>query len=95
RELENLIERSVLLSKSNMLEDIPLPVTKEMQGAIKEQDWYIKTIEENEREHILAVLNKCMGRIRGPGGAADILGVPPTTLASKMKKLGIRREFKV
>lgn len=95
RELENLIERSILLSKSNLLEDIPLPVTKDIREEIKHQDWYVKTIEENEREHILAVLNKCMGRIRGPGGAAEILGVPPTTLASKMKKLGIKREFKI
>jgi len=95
RELENLMERSILLSKSSILEEIPLPVTKEIKEDIKQQDWYVKTIEENEREHILAVLNKCMGRIRGPGGAADILGVPPTTLASKMKKLGIKREFKV
>ncbi|MFA6059073.1 MAG: sigma 54-interacting response regulator [Taibaiella sp.] len=95
RELENLIERSILLSKTNVLEDIPLPVTKDIREEIKNQDWYVKTIEENERGHILAVLNKCMGRIRGPGGAAEILGVPPTTLASKMKKLGIKREFKV
>lgn len=95
RELENLIERSILLSKSDMLEDIPLPLTKDIKEEIKHQDWYIKTIEENEREHILAVLNKCMGRIRGPGGAAELLGVPPTTLASKMKKLGIKREFRI
>jgi DNA-binding NtrC family response regulator len=95
RELENLIERSILLSKGDILEDIPLPVMKDIREEIKHQDWYVKTIEENEREHILAVLNKCVGRIRGPGGAAEMLGVPPTTLASKMKKLGIKREFKI
>jgi DNA-binding NtrC family response regulator len=95
RELENLIERSILLSKSDILEHIPLPFTKDIKEDIKQQDWYVKTIEENEREHITSVLNKCMGRIRGAGGAADILGVPPTTLASKMKKLGIKREFKI
>ncbi|WP_345202624.1 helix-turn-helix domain-containing protein [Chryseobacterium ginsengisoli] len=48
-------------------------------------------MEENERTHILNVLNKCDGRIRGEQGAAKILGVPPTTLASKMLKLGIKR----
>jgi transcriptional regulator with GAF, ATPase, and Fis domain len=49
------------------------------------------TIDENERDHILAVLKKCNGRIWGYGGAAELLGVPPTTLNSKMKKLGIKR----
>lgn len=95
RELENIIERSVLLSRTTVLEDIPLPVTERSEDEIKSKDWYIKTIEENEREHILSVLNKCMGRIRGTGGAAELLGVPPTTLASKIKKLGIKREFKM
>lgn len=95
RELENLIERSILLCRGNVLEDIPLPAMTAVLSGIKDEDWYVKTIEENEREHILAVLNRCLGRIRGAGGAAEILGVPPTTLASKMKKLGIRRTFKV
>ncbi|KAA5532342.1 response regulator [Taibaiella lutea] len=95
RELENLIERSILLSKSDVIEDIPLPAIKDIKTKLQDEDWYVKTIEENEREHILAVLNKCMGRIRGSGGAAEILGVPPTTLASKMKKLGIKRAFSI
>lgn len=92
RELENLIERSIVLSKTNIIEDIPLPALKEM-GELQQDTWYHKTIEENEREHIITVLTKCNGRIRGIGGAADILGVPPTTLASKMQKLGIKRSL--
>lgn len=95
RELENLMERSILLSKTDVIEEIPLPAVKDIKTQLQDEDWYIKTIEENEREHILAVLNKCMGRIRGNGGAAEILGVPPTTLASKMKKLGIKRAFTI
>ncbi|WP_231559600.1 helix-turn-helix domain-containing protein [Flavobacterium rivuli] len=51
----------------------------------------LKTIEENERAHIITALRQCGGRIRGINGAAEILGVPPTTLASKMQKLGIKR----
>ncbi|MGC4042007.1 MAG: sigma 54-interacting transcriptional regulator [Flavobacterium sp.] len=89
RELENLIERGVLLAKANVIEEIPLPKTSESD--IENDPFYIKTIEENEREHIIAVLNNCNGRIRGPGGAAELLGVPATTLASKMLKLGIKR----
>lgn len=90
RELENLMERSVLLARNNTIEKIPLPEIA--QDFAKDSDWYLKTIEENERDHIQAVLLRCNGRIRGAGGAAEILGVPPTTLASKMQKLGIKRK---
>jgi transcriptional regulator with GAF, ATPase, and Fis domain len=50
-------------------------------------------MEENERDHILAVLKKCKGKIWGPGAAAEILNIPPTTLRSKMDKLGIKKVF--
>ncbi|MES2484489.1 MAG: sigma 54-interacting transcriptional regulator [Bacteroidota bacterium] len=90
RELENLIERSVLLAKGSIIEDIslPRPERPDMDGD------RLKTIEENERIHIIAVLKQCNGRIRGVNGAALILGVPPTTLASKMQKLGIKRSHR-
>jgi transcriptional regulator with GAF, ATPase, and Fis domain len=52
----------------------------------------MKTIHENERHYIIAVLKKCKGRIWGEGGAAEVLNIPPTTLKSKMKKLGIHKE---
>jgi transcriptional regulator with GAF, ATPase, and Fis domain len=52
----------------------------------------MKTIDENERDHIMTVLKQCNGKIWGYGGAAELLNVPPSTLKSKMKKLGIRRE---
>ncbi|KFF06368.1 sigma 54-interacting response regulator [Flavobacterium reichenbachii] len=91
RELENLIERSILLAKSNTIEHIPLPVIDETKINNKSNEWYFKTIQENEREHIINVLEKCNGRIRGTGGASEILGLPPTTLASRMQKLGIKR----
>jgi transcriptional regulator with GAF, ATPase, and Fis domain len=91
RELENLIERSILLAKSDTIEHIPLPAFEENKLNDKSNDWYFKTIQENEREHIINVLQKCNGRIRGTGGASEILGLPPTTLASRMQKLGIKR----
>jgi formate hydrogenlyase transcriptional activator len=84
RELRNLIERAVILSHGRTLMiDIPdanlvsspLPVTLEM----------------NERKHIYNVLEKANWRISGKGGAAEILGLPPTTLNSRLKKLGISR----
>lgn len=89
RELENLIERAIILAKDKVIEEIPLP--RQNNDNFENDPFYIKTIEENEREHIIAVLNNCNGRIRGPGGAAELLGVPATTLASKILKLGIKR----
>ncbi|WP_431245150.1 helix-turn-helix domain-containing protein [Flavobacterium sp. P21] len=91
RELENLIERSILLAKTDTIEHIPLPAFDEIKVNNKSNEWYFKTIQENEREHIINVLEKCNGRIRGAGGASEILGLPPTTLASRMQKLGIKR----
>ena len=53
----------------------------------------LKTIHENERDHIISVLKKCNGRIWGPGAAAEILNIQPSTLKSRMKKLGIKKEY--
>ena len=91
RELENLIERSVLLTKGTIIEDISLPIIQK-EISMGTQDLRMKTINENERDYIISVLKKCNGRIWGAGGAAEVLNVPPSTLKSKMKKLGIRKE---
>ncbi len=88
RELENVIERSVLLAKGTIIEDTLLPVVPKKDIAIESR---MKTIYENERDYIIAVLKKSNGRIWGVGGAAEILNIPPTTLKSKMKKLGIEK----
>ncbi len=52
----------------------------------------IKTIDENDREYILKILKHTKGKISGDGGAAELLGLPPSTLNSRMKKLGIHKE---
>lgn len=91
RELENIIERSVLLAKDTLIKDVLLPVGLSAATPEQEQE-RIKSIEENERDHIIMVLKKCNGRIFGQGGAAELLDVPPTTLNSKMKKLGIQKD---
>lgn len=95
RELQNLIERSVLLNKGNILKEVALPNQPYEQArrtlAPQQTDdaAAVKTIVEIEREHIIEVLKKCNHRISGPGGAAELLNLPPSTLTSKMKKLGI------
>jgi DNA-binding NtrC family response regulator len=93
RELENLIERSVLLTKGTIIEEISLPVVQKKDGTVDQRNSLMKTIHENERDYIIAVLKKCKGRIWGEGGAAEVLNIPPTTLKSKMKKLGIHKEI--
>ncbi|MBC7947419.1 MAG: sigma 54-interacting transcriptional regulator [Chitinophagaceae bacterium] len=92
RELENLIERGVLLAKGTVIEDMSVPATQTKDITFVNQDAHMKTIHENERDYIVTILKKCNGRIWGAGGAAEVLNVPPSTLKSKMKKLGIHKE---
>ncbi|MGE0474826.1 MAG: sigma 54-interacting transcriptional regulator [Nitrospirales bacterium] len=87
RELENLIERSVILSQGNQLA-VPLA---ELKMRVKQEGVPGKTLEANEREHILKVLGETNWVISGEQGAAIRLGMKRTTLQSKMKKLRIIR----
>jgi PAS domain S-box-containing protein len=87
RELENIIERAVILSQGPELEVgrwLPDPGSAPRQSRVP-------TLEELEREHILAVLDLTGWRVRGDHGAARRLGLKPTTLEARMKKLGISR----
>jgi DNA-binding NtrC family response regulator len=95
RELENLIERNVLLTKDDMITNMTLPTQLEQPAVAMPSNAGITTMSEGERAHILAALKKCNGKIWGEGGAASLLNLPPTTLNSKMKKLGIRKDFGV
>lgn len=87
RELENFIERSVILSPGPVLRAplAELEAVEESAGPIN------GNLEAAEREHILRVLRECKGMIGGANGAAGRLGLKRTTLNSKMKKLGIKR----
>lgn len=91
RELEHLIERSILIAKGDLIEDVTLP-PQNKPGSPIPSGFQIKSIHDNERDHIIEVLKKCNGRIWGAGGAAEALNVPPSTLQSKMKKLGILKK---
>jgi formate hydrogenlyase transcriptional activator len=92
RELEHAIERSILLSDDNILRQIHLPNRRQKETAKSSDNGVIvKTIEQNEREHIINVLKQCRGRVAGDKGAAEFLGIPPSTLSSKLKRLGIQK----
>lgn len=93
RELQHVIERSVLLSNDEIINEIVLPeLTAVLQGEDKKETG-TKTLEEIERGHILSVLKQCNYKIAGKGGAAELLNLPPTTLHSKIKKLGIKINY--
>jgi two-component system, NtrC family, response regulator HydG len=86
RELENIVYRSVLLNQGPLIDKLLLPAQK-TDATVKKT----KTMEENERDHFLAVLEGCNWRVSGPGGAAEILNIKVSTLNSRIKKLGIKR----
>lgn len=90
RELEHQVERSVLLATGPTIREVFLPSGQHVHGHTNGEE-PLKTHEENEREHIIRVLQKCNGKIFGPGGAASILGMRVSTLNSKIKKLGIKK----
>jgi PAS domain S-box-containing protein len=85
RQLRNVIERAMIISTGPDLE-IELPGIRSNQAPSE-----MKPIEEVERDHISYILNMTNWRIRGKSGAAEILGLKPTTLESRIKRLGIKR----
>ena len=90
RELEHLVERSIILSDGVLIDRLDLPAVI-IPAVTTGADLRIQTLQETERTHILKALHQSEGRIRGQGGAAILLGLPPTTLESKMKKLSLKR----
>jgi len=92
RELEHLMERSLLLCKGPELSEIHFPVNAKEIYNNSIDDSSLKTLEQMEADYILSVLRKVKGKIGGAGGAAEILGLPSSTLNSRIKKLGIHKE---
>ncbi|MCP4583819.1 MAG: tetratricopeptide repeat protein [candidate division Zixibacteria bacterium] len=90
RELENTIERSVIISKGNKFELAHL----HPNDSFASNDLDLPSFKKIEKEYILKVLKKTKWKIRGKNGAAEVSGLKPTTLESRMKKLGIERTNK-
>lgn len=91
RELENVIQRAIIVCKSEVIsdEDIILSSIKNELNAEHDINHTILTLEELERNYILTVLRKTSGKISGKNGAAQLLGLHPNTLRSRMEKLKI------
>ena len=96
RELENIIERQIILAKNNKInfeflvnetvynnEPLPLNPPPQLMSA--------KDHKELERTNLLNALKHCQGKVYGSNGAAELLGLKPTTLSSKLKKYSINR----
>ena len=90
RELANVIERAVIHAKGSVLHSID-----RFEETVEEPLFSAKTLEEVEREYIIRTLENTGWRIEGPHGAANILGLNPSTLRTRMIKLGIQRRATV
>ncbi|MDO1501662.1 sigma 54-interacting transcriptional regulator [Winogradskyella maritima] len=95
RELEHLIERAMIIAdggllKVNLAQLNPKADNEHLKAT---QGFSPKTIKDNERALIIATLKHCGGRVRGKDGAAQLLDINPSTLESRMRKLGIKKTF--
>ncbi len=88
RELENFIERSVILSEGNRLTP---PLAELRSEIVRQPSQSDVTLHGKEREHIIEILRQTRGALSGPAGAAARLGLKRTTLQYKMQRLGISR----
>jgi formate hydrogenlyase transcriptional activator len=92
RELQNVIERSVINTKGDKLyltDKLNIPVSDPAPYIVNSS----KTLSEVEQDYIVNTLKKTRWKIEGESGAASILGLPPSTLRSRIKKYGIKRPW--
>jgi len=95
RELQNVIERACVLADSPVVEIDGALLSVDRSSTAREDagaalaDGPIVHLSENEASHIRRALAATKGKVHGPGGAADLLGINPNTLRSRMRKLGI------
>jgi DNA-binding NtrC family response regulator len=90
RELENVLERAVILATGPTL-DLEIDAELLATPAAAPDDQTLPSLEAIERRHFLTVLRQTRWVIDGPRGAAQVLGLHPNTLRSRLKKLGITR----
>ena len=91
RELEHLIERSILLNAEKTITQMDIAESYD-RPVNSSSGSKVKTIKEIEIDHIKSVLETCNGKLSGPGGAAELLQLPYSTLIYKIKKLGIKTD---
>jgi DNA-binding NtrC family response regulator len=92
RELQNVIERACVLSRGPVVDIGDALVVSDREAPIAVSHEPLVTLEEHERRHIRRALALVNGKIHGPGGAAELLGVNASTLRSRMERLGVTRD---
>jgi DNA-binding NtrC family response regulator len=93
RELVNALERATILRPSGTIDDeLVLGAGRAPRPATPESSALLPTLAELETDYFRRVLERTEGRIYGPGGAAEIAGMKPTTLQSRLQKRGIDRK---
>jgi len=95
RELENVIERALILSHGPVITLSDSFVRSHPDAPASRHRGADEELESVERSHILSVLEKCDWKVKGPGNAAERLGLNPSTLRGRMRKLGIERPERV
>lgn len=95
RELEHVVEQAVIVSQGPFLEFQGFAAAAQAAPAPTETGGPLKTLKDQERDHILLALRRTGGRVSGPNGAAVLLDINPKTLEARMKKLGIQRTVEV
>jgi len=91
RELQHFVERGILLAEDNVLFN-SLPTSNMSSARNDEGTFELKSLQDTEREQIIRTLKYCKGKIRGEGGAAQILKLHPSTLDFRIKKLDIKKD---
>jgi DNA-binding NtrC family response regulator len=94
RELQNAVERALIVAGDGMLDTLPLATAMQRPpagAAPSPSNPVLRTLEAVERDHIRAVLAAARWQIEGDGGAAQILGLNPSTLRGRLRKLGLRK----
>lgn len=93
RELQNVLERSVILSRGDTLQ-VAMPEIGERSASAASASLIPKPSRATERQAIIKALEQARGQVGGPDGAAARLGMKRTTLQSRMRKLNIERQYK-
>jgi len=93
RELENMLERSVILTKGSVLQ-VAIPELVDEASPLSVRERSSAESHNTERERILKALEEARGQVGGPNGAAALLGVKRTTFQARMRKYNISREFR-
>ena len=92
RELENFVARSVLITTGPVIITSDLPAGTGIHRPQSDES-QVKSMAQQEKDHIIAVLESCHWKLHGKGGAAELLQMNASTLRSRMKKLGIGKKL--